>query len=205
MFIYKITNNINGKVYIGQSVNYVKRFKAHRGSARRGDGYPVHQAISKYGINNFTFEVIDGANSKSELNYKEIHYIHKFNSLSPNGYNLKLGEVKHIESRKKQSESLKRTISKEKLDEMRNISLEKTRKKVLAYNPLTNEKLTFESLRECTKSFGTSVHRIGYMLNGKYPYKKIKGFYFEYLDGTTVKKTPIYKSAQDAFNKQIGG
>ena len=90
MFIYKITNKINGKIYIGQTTRSIKkRWSEH---CRKNSGCPVlSNSIKKYEKDNFKIEEIDGANSLSELNYLEDFYICKFNSLSPNGYNLKEG------------------------------------------------------------------------------------------------------------------
>ena len=51
--IYKITNLINNKIYIGKSVNIEKRFQGHK---RAKCNMAIHKAIQKYGINNFTFE-----------------------------------------------------------------------------------------------------------------------------------------------------
>ena len=89
--IYKITNLINGKVYIGQSVNIKKRFIAHKSTAFNPKNeyynYPLYRAIRKYGIENFSFEVIEECNKES-LNDREIFYISKYQSHGENGYNL---------------------------------------------------------------------------------------------------------------------
>lgn len=81
--IYKITNNINGKSYIGQTVRSVEvRIKEHiRKSCI------MSRAFKKYGIENFTIEIIDSAYSEEELNKKEIYWISKFDTFK-NGYNL---------------------------------------------------------------------------------------------------------------------
>ena len=88
--IYKITNLINGKSYIGQSTNIQKRFNAHRSVAfnpnDKNYGYPLYCAIRKYGIENFSFEVLEECDV-SELNNKEIYYISKYNAHSKYGYN----------------------------------------------------------------------------------------------------------------------
>lgn len=93
MIIYKITNKINGKVYIGQTTQSIeKRWKGHYSKAfYEQKSTVIYNAIRKYGPENFTIEEIDGANSLSELNYLETHYIYKYESLAPNGYNLSSG------------------------------------------------------------------------------------------------------------------
>lgn len=86
--IYKITNNINGKIYIGQSNNIQRRFSEHqtKGSASR---IPVDIAIQKYGKENFSFEILEEC-PVEELNIKETEWITYFNSIE-NGYNCSLG------------------------------------------------------------------------------------------------------------------
>jgi group I intron endonuclease len=61
-YIYKITNRLNGKVYIGQSIRLQKRWTDHKRLASNIDGgraQYIHYAIAKYKIDNFIFEVID--------------------------------------------------------------------------------------------------------------------------------------------------
>ena len=95
--IYKYTNKINGKIYIGKTINVERRKKEHL-KDRRVD-VPFHRAIDKYGIENFDFEVIFVADStlkNTELNYvlneKESYYISYYNSNNKKfGYNLTSG------------------------------------------------------------------------------------------------------------------
>ena len=82
--IYKIENLINHKVYIGQSIEIEKRWSAHKTSK---DDLVIHQALRKYGIENFSFEIIEEC-SKEELDKKECFWITAFNSLIPTGYNM---------------------------------------------------------------------------------------------------------------------
>lgn len=85
--IYKITNLINGKNYIGQSTNISRRWKDHRNIANNDltNNYPLYRAIRKYGLNNFQFSVLEEC-SPEELNKKEIYWIDYYNSYK-NGYN----------------------------------------------------------------------------------------------------------------------
>lgn len=87
--IYKIQNLINGKIYIGQSVHIKARFNAHKSEARNGNTRPLYNAIRKYGVENFSFEVIEEC-SKEKLNEREIYWIKKYDSFH-NGYNLTPG------------------------------------------------------------------------------------------------------------------
>lgn len=109
--IYKITNKINGKVYIGQTVNRVKRrWQAHC-SNRKENKSPLHLAIKKYDKENFAFEVIDVAETRESLNHKEHFWIGKLNTCSPCGYNLERGgnnnKIVSADTREKISRSLK--------------------------------------------------------------------------------------------------
>jgi group I intron endonuclease len=81
--IYKITNKINNKAYIGYTDNPTSRWNDHK----KGKGSQVvFQAINKYGLENITFEVI--ANDSVD---NEDMYIQEHNTMYPNGYNLTPG------------------------------------------------------------------------------------------------------------------
>ena len=110
MIIYKITNDINDRVYIGQttSSSLKARIKQYKNEVEYREKYirPIIAAMRKYGMEHFKFEIIeDNISSKEELDQKEIMYIQQFNSLcSQNGYNLEHGgnsAGKHDESVKK--------------------------------------------------------------------------------------------------------
>lgn len=76
--IYKITNLINGKSYIGQSRNIKERWRNHKIAASNQNSkaynYPLYQAFRKYGLNNFQFEVIEET-TIDDLNSKEAQWI----------------------------------------------------------------------------------------------------------------------------------
>lgn len=87
--IYKITNNINRKIYIGQSVHPRKRWWEHCQRAKtHADNYPIHLAINKYGEDNFSFEILEWT---EDFDNREKELIQKFDSLSPKGYNVLIG------------------------------------------------------------------------------------------------------------------
>lgn len=91
--IYKITNNINGECYIGQSIHIKQRFAQHKSpyEQQRHSDLPLYRAILKYGIQNFTFEIIEEC-SVEELEEKEQYYISYFHSMVyEKGYNIKSG------------------------------------------------------------------------------------------------------------------
>lgn len=91
MIIYKATNKINGKVYIGQTIRTLKvRINCH---LRANSHYPFGNALRKYGIENFDIKVIDEALTKEELNEKEIYWIKFYDCQrsSGHGYNITAG------------------------------------------------------------------------------------------------------------------
>lgn len=91
--IYKVTNKVNGKIYIGQTiVGLAKRKEGHINDAlaNRDNNY-FHNSISKYGKENFKWQVIEHCDSKEELDEMEFHYIKQFRSFGSGGYNLTLG------------------------------------------------------------------------------------------------------------------
>jgi len=94
MYIYKITNLLNGKVYIGQTIMTIqKRYQKHCNSHNT----VISKAITKYGVENFTVEEIDRASTREELDEKERYWIRCYNSQVPNGYNLESGGTKYKE------------------------------------------------------------------------------------------------------------
>lgn len=94
MIIYKITNHVNNKIYVGQTVQPLyKRWWRH---CHSGGKSVIGNAIEKYGKENFSVEVIDHANTLDELNEKEIKWIEYYNCVSPNGYNIAGGGRNHI-------------------------------------------------------------------------------------------------------------
>lgn len=91
MFIYKITNNINGMVYIGRTKNVYKRWVRHCHTARSGKFcYKLHKAIQEFGQENFSVVTIDHAITKEEADAKEMYWIKQYDAIE-NGYNTSPG------------------------------------------------------------------------------------------------------------------
>lgn len=92
-YIYKITNIINNKCYIGITTkeNPFDRWVGHKRSIKNGSGCPaLMNAFNKYGENSFKFEVLIIC-FDNDLCRFEKEYIIKFNSQVPNGYNIHCG------------------------------------------------------------------------------------------------------------------
>ena len=92
MIIYKVTNLLNDKVYIGKTVSTLtKRRLNHYSSIKNKSSITnFHNALKKYPKNSFVWEVLDTAETIEELNILEIKYIDKFNSYK-SGYNMTTG------------------------------------------------------------------------------------------------------------------
>lgn len=95
MIVYKATNLINGKIYIGQTINtleYRKNQHLREAKSKRRSTVYFHNAILKYGFENFVFEEIDCADTQEELNSKEQKWIAYYSSNNKEyGYNLDSG------------------------------------------------------------------------------------------------------------------
>lgn len=139
--IYKATNLINGKCYIGQTISKdpIKYWFRHLKTAfKENDNRPIYRAIRKYGCENFIWETIEFCNSKKELDEMEFHYIKQYNSFinfkNSKGYNATLGGD-GVVGQFPWNKGLKNCYSNETLDKMSNsrkyiIITEKTRKKM---------------------------------------------------------------------------
>jgi len=87
--VYKLTNKINGKIYIGKSISLRRRLMEHQ--YERRDAYPIERAIKKYGMDNFEIEVLHQEINIDNLCLLAIEsaYIEFFNSTDKNlGYNV---------------------------------------------------------------------------------------------------------------------
>lgn len=160
MYVYKITNKINGKVYIGQSIRPIEeRFKRHiNDSIKNNLDTHLARAVRKYGSESFFIELVDVAKTQEELNEKEQYYIRKFNSIKE-GYN--------------ETDALYKcggnTYKSKTIDELKEISLKISKgkigdknpnhKKIKVLNINTNEEIIFNTVNECKIFFNEKHHR----------------------------------------------
>lgn len=92
--VYKITNNITGKSYIGSTNNYKRRIKEHKiyvncDPSREGYNRHLYRSFRKYGLDNFTFEIlVDNIDTLSNARKIEYEKKKEFNTIEPNGYNI---------------------------------------------------------------------------------------------------------------------
>ena len=89
--IYKYENKLNGKIYIGQSNNIEKRYNQHSYDSSHSERIHsvIDRAIAKYGLENFSFEIIEEC-PVEKLDEREIYWIAYYDSYN-NGYNSTIG------------------------------------------------------------------------------------------------------------------
>ena len=201
MFIYKITNTKNGKIYIGQSIRPIEqRFRRHINDATNNI-LDTHfaRAIRKYGPENFVIELLDSAKTQSELNEKEQFYIIKYDSVN-NGYNetdaiYKCGGNTYLSKSESEMNVIKEKIRISKIGAKNPNS-----RAVKAKNVDTNEEFFFDTVEECKRFFGEKHHRFITTRVKKETYSLYKGVwniaykedeYFKYATRTVVRKKQI--------------
>jgi len=108
MVIYKTTNLINGKIYIGQDSKNNNKYL--------GSGDLLKKAIKKYGKENFKKEILETCSSQLELDEKERLHIFELNSTDKNiGYNISVGGRNGTTLNRKMSNETKKKMSDAKL------------------------------------------------------------------------------------------
>ena len=89
MIIYKATNVINNKIYLGQTIHQLSARKQEHIKRSKYDKYLTYfgKALRKYGEKAFLWEIIDQAKTQEELNQKESYQIEFYDATNPqNGY-----------------------------------------------------------------------------------------------------------------------
>lgn len=154
MMIYKITNTVNGKVYIGQTIRPLRqRFLRHINDAHNNPNthLKLHRAMNKYGADKFTIKKIDEATTKQELDEKEVFWIKEYDSVS-SGYNLTAGGEGGNTYKCRTFSQMKETrdkLSKSKMGRANGMS-----KQIKAKNVTTGQEYVFDSLHACLEFLG---------------------------------------------------
>lgn len=186
--VYKITNKVTNKIYIGiTNQGSGARYRHHWYESRIGEPSPIHRSMAKYGEDNFTLEIIDFADTYDELKEKEKYWIKQYNSTDKSiGYNLTEGGDgtfgrKHSEDTKekirqkalgrKVSEETKKKMSETRLgkcsDKQREHLLKLTveqSKKIYQYDTDFNLIGEYNSIKEASKITGIDRNTIGRQL-----------------------------------------
>lgn len=178
--IYKITNKINGKIYIGSAVNIYSRWNLHKFKLKNNKHHSIklQRAQNKYGLDNFIFEIVEEC-PKNLLIEREQYWIDNLKTYS-NGYNcnpiagsplgfkhseesrkkfseVKLGKKRSEETKKRISESMKgKNVGRVTWNKGRKIS-EEHKKKISEgmkgdKNPNYGKKLSEETKKKMSKS-----------------------------------------------------
>ncbi len=156
--IYKITNQKNGMVYIGSSVNVERRWRQHKeASINEKDhhyNYPLMIAFREFGIANFTFEVVDTLPTWEAMIEAEHNWIIKEDCMVPNGYN---------QTDKTDSPMLDPSIAKKMSDTKR----AKYGKRVCEIDENKNIFEIWDSLAEAGEKTGLDRFKISDVCNGR--------------------------------------
>ena len=87
MYIYKIVNKVNGKIYVGQTTETIEqRFKRHMGYQKDEHDTKFYRAVRKYGVDNFYVEMIEEVEDREQLNAREEYWIRELDTVN-SGYN----------------------------------------------------------------------------------------------------------------------
>lgn len=157
--IYKIENKVNGKLYIGSTINFKKRWWKHKALLRHGKHPNSHLQASwiKYGENNFAFTIVEECSPNSLL-CKEQYYMDTLNPV----YNQTLvaGKIEMTPERKRKlSNAINRAY-----DEGR---LKKTEKTVYQYDLKGNYIASYSSLKEASIITNTNLSNLSSALHEK--------------------------------------
>lgn len=161
MWIYKIINLKNNKIYIGQTIRPVKdRFRRHISDAMNNilDTH-LARAIRKYGKDSFIYEIIDTATTQEELTSKEILWIRQLNSIVE-GYNETDAIFKCGGNTYKSKSDEELDIIKSKLRKTKLFGLNPNSRKIVATNIKTGEIFYFSSMSECVDHFNLPNHTL---------------------------------------------
>lgn len=149
MYVYKITNNINSKVYIGITNNYKKRWSNEKNNPKNPKNQQViTQAIAKYGKDNFTFELLFSNLTIEEACQKEQELIFKYDCLIPKGYNVDKGGKYHPNRPPQFGEKNGRSLLTD--EEALYIKDNRDKPMYILYEEFS-DKISYESFKKCYK------------------------------------------------------
>lgn len=140
--IYKWTNLINGKIYIGKSVDITKRLREYRYEINKGHNRPIILALKKYGFENFQFEIIEECNnlSNEEILQREQYWMNYYQSQDlTKGYNLLDANETPIEHYSEGSKNVKARLNEEKVLNIREMIFFQNIKPIEVYKIYANE------------------------------------------------------------------
>lgn len=222
--IYKITNTLTNKMYIGQTRKNppVLRFRQHFFKRKDFSG-PLYNSYLKYGknISIFKHEIIFHCFNQNDLNYMETFFIKSLYTISPNGYNLTYGGESPImseETRRKMSlrqKGLKRSdlvkarmskcrkgFTSENRRKVQRSVADKLKQKLVATNIHTNLEICFSSIAQCSEVLNLNPENISRVMSGKQGRTQHKGWRFLAICGTKNRQVlPLLSPSYISINK----
>lgn len=182
IYIYKVFNNFNNKIYIGQSNNPKKRFVTHKSRGKLLNNIYknciFYQEINKYGKENFFMEILDKTEEQQTADLLERKYIKDLNTLEPNGYNCSNGGSNNFKMNS--SFSKKVSESRKKSDKIKRIE-------ILEYDYELNFVKKWSSKQELMKEKGVVfTSKSTYIYSNKHFYLKDKKYLKEIRDKQIV-------------------
>jgi group I intron endonuclease len=192
--VYKIENKINGKKYIGITIQGARtRFLHHLYESRSGSTFPLHRSINKYGKENFTIETIETCDSTEQMKEREKFWISFYNTIDRSlGYNRTtggdgtfgrlhseetkdkirqkaIGRKASSGTKERMSESGKGRKMSENTRRALDIRNQKSKKAIIQYDMNMNFIAEFESIMDADRKTGVHYTSIIYRL--KHPPK----------------------------------
>ncbi len=184
--IYLITNKINNKHYVGQTIRLRKRLLKHLSDSRnnaRVEHILLYRAFRKYGIDNFEVSVLYkveySETVKQILDEKEIAYIQEYDSYGEHGYNQTTGGDAGVLGYK---------MTLEQREKIRQATLANcvNRKQCYAKNLTTGEITCYSSITEMSEKLSVPRTGISKCLSGKQ--KKVSNKMYSYICSTDIEK-----------------
>lgn len=150
--VYKLTNLVNNKVYIGCTTQGSgSRFQKHICKANSGSDYPLHKAIREFGDKKFKLDILEFCNNEDEMQTREIFYIANFDSTNPEkGYNVRPGGGIHRHTEE----------TKQKIGDIHRGKVSDRRKPILQYSKDGEFIREYESLTAAGEATGITRNSI---------------------------------------------
>lgn len=202
--IYKITNTITNKIYIGQTKRNPPelRFKQHF-IERKDFASALYNSYVKHNkdISIFTYEILCCCQNQKDLNYMETFFIKSLNTISPYGYNMTYGGESPIMS-KETCEKLSKILKGRKISNSTKLLMSKLRKgftsenrknahkklsekikqKLIAINIQNNLEICFNSIAECAEFLNLNPENVSRVMAGKQGRTQHKGWKFQAIN-----------------------
>lgn len=203
--IYSIVCKVNGKRYIGQTINDVaERWRTHLQESKTKSHRPLYRAINKYGPGMFTIRVLEDNIEYDNLSAREIYWIEQFDTFN-SGYNLTTGgeqsKTIHEDVKDKISTSMSGVVkSEEHISKMRdslkrnNVRFTVTgdgkhlRRKIKRIDPNTGEVVVYESLTDACNKLGLKNGNLSRGIKNGY---LVGGYKWEKIDNKPINH-PVY-------------